>query len=125
MVEVSDDFYIPTNEFQTPVNKELLDSIPQEVGEQLLDFIENVEYIKRLISPNRKRAKDLPRDSEGKIVVDLANPHILENMDYFRPSALHYEKHGCYTFLKPNTNPNSEYSKWFHEEKRRCREVCL
>ena len=122
MIEVSNDFYIPTNEFQTPVNKELLDSIPQEVGEQLLDFIENVEYIKRLISPNRKRAKDLPRDSEGKIIVDLANPHILENMDYFRPSALHYEKHGCYTFLKPNTNPNSEYSKWFHEEKRRCRE---
>lgn len=122
MIEISDDFYIPTNEFQTPINKELLDSVPQEVGEQLLDFIENVEYIKRLISPNRKRAKDLPRDEDGKIIVDISNPHILEDMDYFRPSALHYQKHGCYTFLRVNTNPNSEYSKWFHEEKRRCRE---
>ena len=41
-------------------------------------------------------------------------------MDYFRPSAIHFEKHGCYTFLKPNSNPNSEYSKWFREEVRRC-----
>ena len=122
MVELSDDFNIPVNEFQTPINKELLDPLPDEVKEQFLDFISSVEYIKRLISPDRKRAKDLPRDDKGRIIVDLANPHILEDMDYFRPSAIHYEKHGCYTFLRPNPNPNSEYKKWFDEEKRRCRE---
>lgn len=121
-MKLSDDFFIPTNEFQTPINAQLLNEYPEEVVEQFLDFLENVEYLKRLISPNRKRAKDLPRDEKGRIIVDLANPHILEDMDYFRPSALHYEKYGCYTFLTINTNPNSEYYKWFHEEKRRCRE---
>lgn len=120
--ELNDSFSIPTNEFQTPINKELLTSLPEEVAEQLLDFIDNVEFIKRLISPNRKRAKDLPRDEKGRIIIDITNPHILEDMDYFRPSAIHYQKHGCYTFLMPNPNPNSEYAKWFHEEKRRCRE---
>jgi len=122
MIELGEDFNIPVNEFQTPINKELLAPLPEEVQEQFLDFISSVEYIKRLISPDRKRAKDLPRDEEGRIIVDIANPHILENMDYFRPSALHYQKHGCYTFLKPNPNPNSEYKKWFDEERRRCRE---
>ena len=122
MIELRDDFNIPVNEYQTPINKELLSPLPEEVQEQFLDFISSVEYIKRLISPNRKRAKDLPRDDMGRIIVDLANPHILEDMDFFRPSALHYQKHGCYTFLKPNPNPNSEYKKWFNEERRRCRE---
>lgn len=122
MIELGEDFNIPVNEFQTPINKELLAPLPEEVQEQFLDFISSVEYIKRLISPDRKRAKDLPRDEEGRIIVDIASPHILENMDYFRPSALHYQKHGCYTFLKPNPNPNSEYKKWFDEERRRCRE---
>lgn len=121
-MEISEDFNIPVNEFQTKINKELLDSLPEEVAEQLLDFIDNVEYIKRLISPSRKRAKDLPRDEKGRIIVDISSPHILENMDYFRPMALHYQKHHCYTFLKPNPNPNSEYRRLFDREIERCRE---
>ena len=121
-MELSDDFNIPVNEFQTPINKALLEKLPDEVCEQFLEIVNNVEYVKRLIDPNRKRAKDLPRDEQGRIIVDLANPHILENMDYFRPSAIHYQKYGCYTFLKPNPNPNSEFKKWFEEERRRCRE---
>jgi hypothetical protein len=121
-MELSDDFNIPVNEFQTPINKALLEKLPDEVCEQFLEIVNNVEYVKRLIDPKRKRAKDLPRDEQGRIIVDLANPHILENMDYFRPSAIHYQKHGCYTFLKPNPNPNSEFKKWFEEERRRCRE---
>ena len=121
-MELSDDFYIPTNEFQTEITKDFLSTLPEEVAEQLLDFITNVPYIQNLISPNRRRAKDMPHDEEGKVIVDLTNPHILEDMDYFRPAALHYKKHGCYTFLRPNPNPNSEYKKWINEEKRRCRE---
>lgn len=120
--ELDDRFYIPTNEFQTEITKEFLMSMPEEVAEQLLDFVQNVEYIRNLISPDRKRAKDLPRDEEGKIIIDLTNPHILEDMDYFRPAALHFKQHGCYTFLRPNPNPNSEYRKWIDEEKRRCRD---
>lgn len=119
-MDLKDDFYIPTNEFQTEITKEFLASLPEEVAEQLLDFVQNVEYIKNLISPNRKRAKDLPRDNKGRVIVDLANPHILEDMDYFRPAALHFKQHNCFTFLRPNPNPNSEYRKWIDEEKRRC-----
>lgn len=120
--ELNEDFYIPTNEFQTEITKDFLMSLPEEVAEQLLDFVQNVEYIRNLISPSRRRAKDMPHDKEGRVIVDLANPHILENMDYFRPAALHFKEHGCYTFLRPNPNPNSEYRKWIDEEKRRCRE---
>lgn len=108
------------NKYQTPLTEELLESIPQEVKEQLLDIINNVEFVKRLVSPDRQYAKDRPRDDKGRIIVDLANPHIVENMDYFRPSALHYQKYGCYTKLRPNPNPNSEYGKWLKEEIRRC-----
>ena len=121
-MELSEDFNIPTNEFQTPITRELLESLPDEVAEQLLDYISTVPFIQNLISPNRKRAKDLPRDSQGRIIVDISNPHILEDMDYFRPMALFYQEHQCYTFLMPNKNPNSEYYRWFQEEKRRCRD---
>lgn len=110
------------NEYQTPLTDELLGSLPEEVKEELLETMNSVPLIKRLISPAREYAKDRPRDEQGKIIVDLANPHILENMDYFRQPALHFMKHGCYTFLKPNSNPNSEYRKYWDEEVRRCRE---
>ena len=110
---------IPMNEYQTELTEELVNSLPQEVQDQLFDIINNVEFVKRLISPTREHAKDIPRDDRGRIIVDLANPHILENMDYFRPSALHYEKYGTFTNLRPNANPNSEYGKWIREERRR------
>lgn len=111
---------IEVNKYQTPLTDELLDTLPDEVRDQLFDIINNVEFVKRLISPSRDYAKDRPRDESGKIIVDLANPHILENMDYFRPTALHYEKYGTLTNLRPNANPNSAYGKWVREEIRRC-----
>lgn len=111
---------IEVNKYQTPLTDELLDTLPDEVRDQLFDIINNVEFVRRLISPSRGYAKDRPRDESGKIIVDLANPHILENMDYFRPTALHYEKYGTLTNLRPNANPNSAYGKWVREEKRRC-----
>ena len=110
---------IPMNKYQTELTEELVNSLPQEVQDQLFDIINNVEFVKRLISPTREYAKDRPRDDRGRIIVDLANPHILENMDYFRPSAIHYEKYGIFTNLRPNANPNSEYGKWVREERRR------
>lgn len=110
---------IPMNKYQTELTEELVNSLPQEVQDQLFDIINNVEFVKRLISPTREYAKDRPRDDRGKIIVDLANPHILEDMDYFRPSAIHYEKYGTFTNLRPNANPNSEYGKWVREERRR------
>ena len=119
---MSETIIIPTNEFQTPITREWLDTYPDEVQEQFLEFVEKVPLIKYMIGPDRKRAKDLPRDEQGRIIVDITHPHILEDMDYFRPAAKFFEENGCYTLLRPNNNPNSEYGKWFLEERRRCRE---
>lgn len=113
---------IRVNECQTPINDELLKEYPREVTEWFLDAVNNVELIKNMISPDRKRARDLERDDEGKIIVDITQPHILEDMDYFRQPVLHYKKYGCYTFLRPNSNRNSEYWRFWEEEIRRCRD---
>lgn len=122
MENSQDGVLIQTNKYQTPVTQELLDSLPPEVAEQLMDCLTNVQFIKNLISPNRPYYKDLPRDERGAAIVDITNPPILEDADYFRQPALHFMKHGCYTFLRPNSNPNSEYRKFWDEEKRRCYE---
>lgn len=113
---------VPTNEYQTPITDELLSLYPEEVKEQLMDFIQNVEFISWLISPNRPHAKDCPHDDKGRVIVDLAHPHIVEDADYFRQPALHWEKYHCYTFLKPSSDPKSEYKKFWKEERRRCRD---
>lgn len=110
------------NKYQTELTEELMNTLPQEVQEQLLETLTTVEFVKRLISPNRPYARDLPRDEKGRIIVDITNPHIIEDADYFRQPALHFLKYGCYTFLKPNSNPNSEFKKHWDEEKRRCYE---
>lgn len=122
MLSMENTSAIVMNEYQTPLTDELLGSLPEEVKEELLDTINSVPLIKRLISPAREYAKNRPRDEQGRIIVDLANPHILEDMDYFRQPALHFMKHKVYTFLRPNSNPNSEYRKHWDEEMRRCRE---
>lgn len=114
--------YPELNEFQTPIEDLHLDKEPQEIKEQFLDLFYNVPFIQNLTSIDRKRAKDLPRDDKGRIIVDITKPHILEDMDYFRPAAIYFQKNGCYTKLRPNSNPNSEYGKWCMEEARRCRE---
>lgn len=111
---------LETNEFQTPITDELMSQYPKEVQDEFLDVVNNVEFIRRLISPDRKRAKDLPRDEKGRIIVDIVNPHILEDMDYFRETAICFKKTGRFTTLRPNGNPNSEYYKWLQRETKRC-----
>lgn len=111
---------IPVNSYQTEITEELLSHYPKEVQKDFLEIVMTVPFVKNLISPTRERAKDRPRDDKGRIIVDLANPHILEDMDYFRPAALKYMRDGRYTDLKPNRNPNSPYGRWVREEIRRC-----
>lgn len=113
---------IEMNKYQTQLTPDLLSEYPDEVVEQLMDCLNNIEFIKWLVSPDRPYAKDLPRDDKGRIIVDIAHPHIIQDADYFRQPALHFMKHGCYTFLKPNSNPHSEYRKFWDEEIRRIRE---
>lgn len=110
------------NEHQSTLEELKIDQYPEEIQEQFFDFINTVPYIKNLISVDRPRAKDLPRDEDGKIIVDLTNPPIIEDIDFFRPVAKHFEQTGKVCNLRPNPNPNSEYGKWVREEVRRCYE---
>ena len=107
------------NSIQSNFEELKVDDNPKEVIEQFYDFFNNIPFIQNLTKADRKRAKDLPRDAEDKIVVNITEPHILEDMDYFRPSAIHFQKYGCYTKLRPNPNPNSEYGKWIRTEIKR------
>ena len=108
------------NKYQTQLTPDVIDSYPKEVISEFYEYLNSVPFIQNLVSKDRKYAKDLERGENGKIIIDLSNPHILEDMDYFRPTALHYQKYGEYTSLKINTNPQSPYMKWFKEEIRRC-----
>lgn len=110
---------IPTNEYQTPITKELLSKYPDEVVEQFMEFVSTVPFIQNLISPNRPNIKDLPRDNKGRAIIDITNPPIYENADYFRQSALFFLENGVYTHLRPNSNPNSGYRKFWDRERDR------
>lgn len=111
---------VETNKYQTSITDELLSQYPDEVVEQFMEFIETVPLIKSLISPSRPKIEDLPRDKYGRAIINLANPPIFENADYFRQSALYFMQNGCYTKLRPNSNPNSEYKKFWNRELKRC-----
>ena len=108
------------NHYNSSIESLELENAKQEILDNFYDFLDNVPFIRYMVNPLRPTAKDLPRDESGKIIVDITKPHILEDMDYFRPSALHYIKYGTYTNLRPNPNPNSEFGKWIREETRRC-----
>jgi len=112
-------WFMELNKYQSTFEDLQLDSYPQEVQDEFMDAINSVPLIQHLISPNRPLAKDCPRDEKGRIIVDLTNPPIIEDTDYFRPVALFYKKHGKMTNLRPNANPNSEFGKWVREEIRR------
>jgi hypothetical protein len=108
------------NKYQTPWNSEIFSRISKETLAELQDLIEDIPFVQRLLAVDRKFAKDLDRDKFGRIVVDITNPHILEDMDYFRPAAIHYQKHGVYTLLTPNKATGSEYQRFWAEQTKRC-----
>lgn len=117
------------NKCQTPMEelsvmvdgkKVMFQDTPAEVQEQFWDFLNNVPFIRWLVSPDRPMISELPRDEYGKTIIDITRPPILEGSDYFRQAALTWQnnKHR-YTNLKPNANPNSEFGKYIREERRR------
>lgn len=108
------------NKYQSTPDSLNLEEYPAEIKEDFYNFVTNVPYIKNLISADRPKAADCPRDDQGRIIVDLTNPPIIEDTNYFRPTALYFQEHGVLTHLRPNPNPNSEYGKWVREEIRRC-----
>lgn len=110
---------IEFNKCQTPLEELELEKYPKEVQEQFWDFLNNVPFIKWMVSKDRPLVSELPRDDEGKAIIDVTKPPILENCDYFRRTAKVWEDTGSYTNLRPNRNPNSDFGKWLREERRR------
>lgn len=107
------------NKCQTPLEKLELEKYPVEVQEQFWDFLNNVPFIRWLVSPDRPLVSELPRDEHGKVIIDVTRPPILENSNFFKQTVKAWEDTGRYTALKPNRNPNSEFGKWIKEERRR------
>lgn len=110
---------IEFNKCQTPLEDLHLNNYPKEVQEQWWDFINNVPFIRWMVSKDRPLVSELPRDDEGKVKIDVTRPPILENTDFFKTTAIKWEKDGTYIKLRPNRNPNSDYGKWIREERRR------
>lgn len=104
------------NKCQTPLEDLHLEQCPAEVQEQFWDYINNVPFIRWMVSPDRPYVHELPRDSEGRAIIDVTKPPILENSEYFRSTAKIWEETGSYTNLRPNRNPNSDFGKWIREE---------
>jgi len=113
------------NNYQTPIDDKLRESVHKEVYDSILEYVSSVKFIQRLIAPESTRgfAKDREKETEfyndGRIKVDLSNPHILEDMDFFREKALFFEKNGRYTNIPPNSNPKSEYAEFWKDELRK------
>ena len=112
-----------TNNTQTKYNEKEWEALDRNVRADILDSAEAIEFIRKLTAPNRPYSKDRPKcDNTGMIEVDINNPHILEDMNFFRQAAIHFQEHGVYTKLYPNKHPQSEYIKYWKEEARRVRE---
>ena len=113
------------NNYQTPIDDKLKASLHKEIYGDILEYVSSVKFIQRLVAPESIRgfAKDREKEVEfyndGRIKIDLTNPHILEDMDFFREKALFFEKNGRYTNIPPNSNPKSEYAEFWKEELRK------
>jgi hypothetical protein len=116
------DILIKANDINSIVDDKLLSKLDRKSREEFFEFISEVEFISSLISVDRKRAKDLKRDSKGRIIVDITNLHALEDMEFFTERAQFFKTHGKYTDIYPNPAPGSEYKKFWDEERRRCLE---
>lgn len=108
------------NKCQTPLEDLHLENYPAEVQEQFWDFLNNVPFIRWMVSPDRPLVSELLRDNKGRAIIDITHPPILEDSDYFRPSALAYKANkGRYVLLRPNANPNSDFGKWLYSQRER------
>jgi hypothetical protein len=114
------DSELKVNAVNTPITDRLFKQLDHRSRTDYMMFIEDIAFIKNLISPNRRRAKDMPRDRAGRIIVDITDPHILEDMAFFTERADFYRKYGQYTDIYPNPAPGSTYRNFWDEEKRRC-----
>lgn len=118
------------NKHQTPLNEELKKSLHKEVWDEVLEYISTVKFIQNLIAPEEERGFIIDRPvmtytneageeadyEDGRRVISQDNPHILEDMDFFRERAIFFKNHGKYTHIVPNGNPKSEYAQFWKDE---------
>jgi len=113
------------NKYQTELTDVLLSQLSGELKEELFALIDSIPFIYNMISADRPEIEDVPKDDDGKLIVDIMNPHILKDMDYFRQPAIYYQKYHTYTKLIPSTNVNSEYRRFWKEEADKCRGIVV
>lgn len=126
---------VETNKVNTAFTDEMLQDLTKEERDTFLDYLHSIKFLQNMIDPYRKCAKDLKRyenpnadpefgelieDPNGRIRVNITAPHILEDVDYFRQTAIHFETYGRYTHLMPSANPYSDYVKFWDTEVERC-----
>ena len=110
------------NTYQSPIP----DNLSKYVRSELHEAIDQITFISNLISKDRPTISSLPINKDnGTIPIDLANPHILEDMDYFRQPALNFLETGNYCPYYPNSNPRSEFQKFWREEAIKCRTIVV
>ncbi len=102
-----------------------IDEIRKELSidefDEFYKMLTEVPFIQYLVSPDRKRACDCEKYSDGRIKVDFEHPHILENMSYFTEARDNFLKTGKYCPYEKSTNKTSPYGQWWLREVNRCR----
>ena len=107
------------NKYQSTLEEIDFYNLPDEVREQFLDFIVSITFIRNLISPDRPYVQDLPRDKDGRAIIDFTNPPLYEDISAFVPTATLYKEQGILNPYKPNKNPQSDYCRWLARDIRR------
>lgn len=116
-------------------NSMLINSIEDEnIRAEVINAIQEIPFLFNLTKKSRKKLSDYKRwdnpydyddrieDPNGRIEVDVTEPHELVDMDYFRERAIYFQKHGVYTDITPNRYQGSRYMRFWREEQRRCRD---
>lgn len=116
-------------------NSMLINSIEDDnIRAEVISAIQEIPFLYNLTKRNRKKLSDYKRwdhpydyddrveDPNGRIEVDVTEPHELVDMDYFRERAIYFQKHGVYTDITPNRYQGSRYMRFWREEQRRCRD---
>ena len=89
---------------------------------ELTSLINDIPLLSSMGSNKRRTVSSMPKDKQGKVVVDFSNPHILENMSYFTKARDSFISTGKYCEYYPSKNVSSPYRKFWDEEIRRCLE---
>jgi hypothetical protein len=109
------------NNIQTQLTDKDFSKLDREIQIELMDVLNQIELVGNMTSPTRRKAYQMPKDNKGRVLVDLENPHILEDMDYFRIPAMNFQEHGVFTLEYVNPHPNSKYVKFWREQAQLCK----